>query len=438
MAGIELYQHPIGPERGHVHLVINCPGDPELKRLICTSEKDRDFGIVFTIDMDEEIYDAMCEEEEIETFEGCVIATYGDELELKEIPDEPPPPIPEKAATKDNLRVLTNPNIWRHKWGRCCCVSRGNDTTPVTSDAIAEGEVPWWNERYTPFQLDLIQAANDPDNKAMHLLVADDRICGKCDHYTWVVYDEDMPERLPEPPEYIDAEEPLCIDRDALSEIPWKSKGAAWDIFYDDPNNREIIKESKLPVERSNQRQKYSNEYIFAPINSQSKQNISTVKQAFYFALGPTQRGTWGDFDLDAMRSIEGLEDLDIPAEVLEQVELGDEEETEQLHKASAARYVKKTVDSEADELEEMLDEEAGLDVPPEFLEDDQEEIPEVIEPTKQKTTPKPPNKPSKKFKRRSRLMEATRKLKDALNVFLTILEEEEDEEEDEEERLGT
>jgi hypothetical protein len=433
MAGIELYQHPIGPERGYVHLVINCPDEPELKRLICTSEKSKDFGVVFTIDMDDEEYEAMCEDEGIKTLEGCTMSTYGDQIELIDIPEEPPPPLPEKSKTNDNLRVLTNPNIWKHKWGRCCCVQRGNETTPVTPETIAEGEVPWWNERYTPFQLDLIQAANDPDNKAMHLLVDDDRICGACDHYTWVVAEEDIPDSLPEPPEFVDAEEPLCIDRDALNEIPWKSKSSAWDIFYEDPHNREVIKESKLPIERANQRQKYSHEYTFASINSQSKQNISTVKQAFYFALGAAQKGTWGDFELDTIRSIEGLEDVDIPAEILEQVELDDQEETEALHKASAARYVKKTIDSEADELEDILDEEASLDVPPEFLEE--EEIPEVVEPTKQK--PPKQNRPSKRFKRRSRLVDATRKLKEAIDVFLTILEEEEDEEEDEE-RLGT
>lgn len=436
MAGIELYQHPIGPEKGHVHLVINCPDDPELKRLICTSEKSKDFGVVFTIDIDDETYEAMCAGEEIDTLEGCSIASYNDELEVQEVPEEPPLPLPEKTKTKNNLRVLTNPNIWKHKWGRCCCVRRGNETTPVTPETIAEGEVPWWNERYTPFQLDLIQAANDP-GKAMHLLVDDDRICGNCDHYAWTVYDEDMPKKLPEPPEMVDAEEPLCIDREALSEIPWKNKGEAWSVFFEDPNNRDIIKESKLPIERSNQRQKYSHEYTFTPINRQSKRNISTVKQAFYFALGLTQKGTWGDFELDTIRSIEGLEDLDIPAEILEQVELDDQEETEELHKASSARYVKKTIDEEADDLEAILDEEAGLDVPPEFLE---EEIPEVIEPTKQQTkNPNKQQKPNKKFKRRSRLVDATRKLKEAIDVFLTILEEDEDEEDDDdEEKLGT
>ena len=430
MSEIELYQHPIGPEKGHVHLVTLCPDDPELKRLICTSEGSKDFGVVFTIDIDEETYEEMCANQDIKTLESCIIATYNDELEVREVPEDPPPPLPEKAKTQDNLRVLTNPNIWKHKWGRCCCVRRGNEITPVTPETIAEGEVPWWNERYTPFQLDLIQAANDPDKKAMHLLVDDDRICGVCDHYAWAVFDEDMPKYLPEPPEMVEAEEPLCIDRDALSEIPWKNKSTAWDIFYEDPNNREIIKESNLPIERSNQRQKYSHEYTFEPINRLSKRNISTVKQAFYFALGAAQKGTWGDFNLDTIRCLGCLEDLDIPAEILEQVELYDEEETEQLHKASAARYVKKTVDSEADELEAIMDEEAGLDVPPEFLEEE-ERIPEVVEPTRQK-------KPTKKFRRRSRLVDATRKLKDAIDVFLTILEEEEDEEEDEEEKSGT
>ena len=436
MAGIELYQHPIGPERGHVHLVINCPGDPESKRLICSSEKSKDFGVVFTIDIDEETYHEMCADEDIETLEGCVMATYGDQIELQEIPEESPPPIPEKAkAEKNNLRVLTNPNMWRHKWGRCCCVQRGNEVTPVTPETLAEGDTPWWTERYTPFQLDLIQAANSPEDKAMHLLVDEDRICGKCEHYVWTVYDEDMPDELPEPPEDVEGDEPLCIDQEALSEIPWRNKKEAWDCFYEDPHNRKIIKESKLPVERANQRQKYSHEYSFEAINRQTKRKVCTIKQAFYFALGATQKGTWGDFNLEAIRSVEHLEDLDIPAEILDQVELDDEADNDALHQASANRYVKRTVDDEADELEAILDEEAGLDVPAEFLEE--EEVPEVVEPTKQKSSAV--KKPSKKFKRHSRLVEATKKLRDAIDVFLAILEEEEDEEEDEEDqRAGT
>lgn len=435
MAGIELYQHPIGPERGHVHLVVNCPDDPELKRLICTSEKSKDFGVVFTIDIDEEPYHDMCADEEIETLEGCTLATYNDQIELREIPEEPPPPIPEKIKTENNLRVLTNPNMWRHQWGRCCCVQRGNEITPVTPETMADGDVPWWTERYTPFQLDLIEAANNPEDKAMHLLVDEDRICGSCDHYVWTVYDEDMPEKLPEPPEEIEGEEPLCIDSEALSEIPWRSKGEAWDLFYEDPHNRKIIKESKLPIERANQRQKYSHEYTFEPINRQAKRKVCTVKQAFYFALGSTQKGTWGDFSLETIRAIAGLEDLDIPAEILEQVELYDPEENDALHKNSASRYVKRTVDAEAEELEAILDEDAGLDVPPEFLE---EETPEVIEPTKQAAAAKKPSKPTKKFKRRSRLVEATKKLRAAIDVFLETLEEEEEEEDEDEQRSGT
>lgn len=433
MAGIELYQHPIGPEKGHIHLVINCPKDNEFKRLICSSERSKDFGVIFTIDIDQDTYEQMCSEEDITTLEGCTIATYGDQIELKEIPEEPSPQISETKKTKNKIRVLANPNMWRHPWGRCCCVQRGNDVTPVTPEAIAAGDVSWWTERYTPFQLDLIKAANNPDDSPMHLLVDDDRICGKCEHYTWVLYDEDMPDSLPEPPDEVEGEEPLCIDIQALSEIPWKSKSSAWEIFYEDPHNRKIIKDSKLPIERANQRQKYSHEYTFEPINRQSKRKLFTVKQAFYFSLGNTQRGTWGDFNLETIRSIEGLEDLDIPSEILEQVELDDPEENEALHSASAARYAKRIVDGEAEALEDILDADAGLDVPPEFLEED---IPDVVEPTRQNIN-NAVKKPTKKFKRRSRLLDAGKRLRDAIDDFLTILEEEEDEEEDEE-RSGT
>jgi hypothetical protein len=452
---IELYHHPIGEELGYIHLVINHPEDPDLKRLILSSERGRDFGVIFTVDIFVDQYLEMCEEEQVTTLEGCVLATAGDQIEIREVPEDEPVQIPERIESQGNVRSLITDRMWTHDWGRCCCVKRGNEIEPVTPERIADGEVPWWNQRFTPMQLDLIAAATDPENKAMHLIAGDDTICGGCGHYVWIQLPEDVPNELPEPPEEEEVDEPLCPERDALDAVGWKNKAAAWEVFYDDPHNKKVIEESGLPIARANERRRFSSEDAFEPVNLRSdvKNNLHTVKQVFYFALGNTRSGTWAELDLDILRSIKGLKGVDIPNEVLEMVELDDEEANAAMHAQSENRATMAHVDDEADILESMLDEDAGLEVPPEFMEEDESEPepepepepnpePEVFESKAQKlqSSPKPTSEPkapkTRKFTRKqakANLLEATKQLQNALAVFYQVLLDDEDEDEDEE-----
>jgi hypothetical protein len=305
-------------------------------------------------------------------------------------------------------------------------------------------------------QLDLIAAATDPENKAMHLIAGDDTICGGCGHYVWIQLPEDVPNELPEPPEEEEVEEPLCPERDALDAVGWKNKAAAWEVFYDDPHNKKVIEESGLPIARANERRRFSSENTFEPVNRRSdvKNNLHTVKQVFYFALGNTRSGTWAELDLDILRSIKGLEGVDIPNEVLEMVELDDEDATAAMREQSESRASMAHVDDDASILETMLDEDAGLEVPSEFMEDDEPEsdpepapepepeTPKVAVSKAQKLQPAPeptsePKSPkTRKFTRKqakANLLEATKQLQNALAVFYQVLLEDEDEDEDEE-----
>ena len=199
----KLYHHPIGDEMGMIHIVIPTPDDPDGVRLILSSERGRDLGVVFTVDLDIEDYEGLCEDFEVETLEGCILATSGSDIEIRDTPEEPPPKRLEKVVRQGNVAFMRTPNLWKHPWGRCCCVKQGT-VEPVTPERIAAGEIPWWDSVHTPFELDLITAGNDIENpNQMHLLAddegEDETICGVCGHYIWVAQGEDVPDELPPP-----------------------------------------------------------------------------------------------------------------------------------------------------------------------------------------------------------------------------------------------
>lgn len=422
MVDIKLYHHPIGDELGAIHLVIQSPEDPENVRLILSSEKGRDLGVVFTVDMHKDDYDEICKDEGIATLEGCVLATSGDDLQVQEIPETPPPQRPEKIESKGNVQFLRNPQFWKHKWGRCCCVKHGDSVEPVTPERILAGEVPWWNSPYTPFQLDLISAgSNEETPNSMHLICQEDTICGRCEHYVWVVADEDVPDELPVPLEEQECPEPLCPQRDALADIEWTSKQDAWQVFLSDPHNRTIIEASGLPVERASQERKYSNEKAFKAVNRRIGRNLYTVKQVFYEALGNTRSGTWADFDLDLIRSLRGLKEVDVPGAILEMVELDDADANERMHKAAGHRAARAEIDDEAEILENMLDEESEHD--PE--EDEDEEEAKAHSYKKAKSVPRTDAKQiGDSGTRKIPLLTAAKALRVALDQFIAALEE--------------
>jgi hypothetical protein len=414
MSKIDLYHHSIGDELGMIHLVIRSPDDPENLRLILSSEKGRDLGVVFTVDIHDEDYDGMCEEFGTETLEGCILATSGGDIEIRETPEEPPTGRLEKIENKSNVQFLRNPQLWKHKWGRCCCVKHGDTIEPVTPERIFDGKVPWWNSPFTPFQLDLITTANNTEAPhSMHLLcLEDEQICGVCGHYTWVVVDEDVPDELPPPMKDEECEEPLCPQRDALANIEWSSKSDAWQTFVTDPHNQSIIEASGLPVERASQQRKYSNEKSFKKANRITGKNLYTIKQVFYESLGSTRSGTWAEFNLDVIRSVKGLEDVDVPGEILEVVELDDPESDAELHQMASHRAAKAQIDDQAAVLENMLDEAAGLDPD----EEDEEEATAYKPRSKSVARTDQPKKVS--------MLTAAKALRAALDQFIATIEE--------------
>jgi len=436
--GITLYHHSrIGEELGMIHLVTRNPGAEDEWRLHCSSERGRDFGVIYTVELYDEAYQGLCEENEVETLEGCIVRTSDEDIEIDESPEEAPTKRPEAPQKSDNLATLKSPNMWRHNWGRCCCVHHGGGVEPVTPERIANGEVPWWGDIYTPFELDLIEAANKPEDRAMHLICDDDSICGVCGHYVWVVQEEDLPDDLPPPLEEEEGEEPLLSQSEALAQATWRNKGEAWEMFLDDPHNQKLIEASGLAIHRANDKRRFSTEKAFEKINRlpQVKRNIHSVKQAVYFALGNVKSGTWADFDLSFVRMVKGLESVDIPGEVYEELDLGDDEANASLRKISSARAARAEVDDEANALEDLLDDDAMLDVPQEFLDDEEEEeeTPKVVRPRRERK-----RREYTKEEAKATLVQATKQLQAALGVFLQVLEEDEDEEDDDEdERYG-
>jgi hypothetical protein len=288
----------------------------------------------------------------------------------------------------------------------------------VTPERIAAGEIPWWDSIYTPFELDLATAGNDIENpNQMHILAdgeGDETICGVCEHYVWVAQGEDVPDELPPPIEEEEVEEPILPVREALADVEWASKGEAWQLFIDDPHNRAIIEASDLPVERASQQRRFSTEKAFTKVNRQVDQNLYTVKQVFYAALGNTRSGTWADFNLDLIRMVKGLQKVDVPSDVLEQVELEDAEANKALHQAAGQRSARAAIDDDATVLEGMLDEAAGFD--PEDEDDEPAPAPE------KRTVHRTDDKPAPQ---RISLLTAAKKLREALDIFITAVEDE-------------
>lgn len=459
--GIMLYEHPLGKEMGRIDLVMPAPYDPEDDEgviLILTSEESVDEGVVFAVELYKDDYEDMCKGVEVETLEGCILSKFGEDISIKEVPEDPPAYRPNAPQEGSKLRVLTTPNMWRHDWGRCCCVKHGGELVPVTREAINTGTVPFWRSPFTPYELDLIDAALHPEDKPMHVLLDNEMICGNCGSPVWVVYPEEVPEEMPEPPLYIEVEDSLCDDQQALEEIEWSSKRDAWEIFYEDDHNNSVIQKSQLAVERSNKRKRFSQEKLFKAFNAAHGlgHKIHTVKQAFYAALGPSKTGTWADFDLKMLRMIKGLKKVDLPAEILEMVRLEDQDAGGGSRDKGQRRAVKATVDHDATILEFLLDEEAAgndtiIDVDIFDDTDDSDDDPEIKEPEPQKPRPKavprvqrsnkkPPERPvakqrpsstkpsKKKEAAKADLIAACKMLQEALSSFVQVLQDEEEE----------
>jgi hypothetical protein len=356
---IELYRHPLGTETGRIELVIPSTQDPDDVVMICRSERARDTGVIYPVTMNSEDHEDMCRSQDVPHAMGCILESDHDELQLIQVPATSPQAPPDRVAGS-NVRVIRSSPMWTHQWGRCCCVKHDGDLTAITTKAILAGQVPWWGSPFTPYQLDLIAAVSDPENSSMHVLVDDERVCGRCGHEVWVVMDEDIPEELPEPPSDEDFHEPILASRDALSEVPWTSKMAAWTIFSQDPTNKAIIADSELPVAKADRRKQYYVEKQYERFNSckarRGEKNVYTVKQAFYAALGSGHSGVWSDFDLEMLQLVKGLEDVDMPESVLEEADLGDDEAEEVRHRARS-RHFNAEADAEAAVLDDMMDE---------------------------------------------------------------------------------
>jgi hypothetical protein len=415
MSQIELYRHPLGPEMGRVELVIPSPEDSDDVVMICRSERGKDRGVIYPVSMDADDHQSMCQIQDIETAMGCVLESDRDELQLVEVPEDAPMAPPDRIAGS-NVRSIRNENMWIHPWGRCCCVMQGGDLEPVTTERIHAGEVPWWGSPFTPYQHDLIAAVSDPDNCAMHVLEDAERLCGRCGHEVWVVMDEDVPDELPVEPQEEEFAEPILGRRDALDDVPWTSKMSAWTIFRKDSANKAIISQSKLPVAKADKRRAYSTEQAFERFNSckerRGERNVYTVKQAFYAALGSGHNGVWSDLNLDLLRLVKGLEEVDIPAAILDEADLG-EDEAEEVRERAYGRVVDAEGDEEADVLHDMLDE-------------DDPEDDDFVEPgTRAQTSFTPKSKTNgKRPPERTQLIKAAQVLQRALSDFVQALHE--------------
>jgi hypothetical protein len=397
---IELYEHAMGPERGYVELVDR--RDSDVIRLICTSDNDKDLGVVFIIYLDHEDYEDLCENAELSNLEGCIIEKDAEKMRVKETPEKPVPEIPKANTKNGNVRMLITDKLYNHSWGRCCCIKHGTGLKPVTTELILKEQAPWWSSPLTPFQLDLLKFADNPDKNAMHVLTSMDHMCGNCEHFIWLVADEDIPKDLPPKAGNEQVEEPLCPERNALEAVEWESKSEAWEIFKTDPKNAKILERCGLPIARANRKQKKKSADKFKRINKlpEVQKPIHTVKQAFFLALGEEDwEGTWADLDLDIMKLIPGLKKLSIPAEILELVELSID------HNEDEYEETKEELDDEANHLRYIIDEDEST------LDDD--DIPEVIEPK----THKPTNQNAKQA-----MIEATQALQKALTVFIKTL----------------
>lgn len=414
MKTIELYRHPLGTEMGRVELVIPSPEDADEVVMICRSERGRDRGVIYPVSMDADDHQQMCQSQDIETALGSILESDRDELQIVEVPEEPPMAPPDRIAGS-NVRSIRNSKMWTHPWGRCCCVMQGGQLEPVTTERIHAGEVPWWGSPFTPYQHDLIAAVSDEEHCAMHVLVDAERLCGRCGHEVWVVIDESVPDELPTPAEEEEFSEPILGRRDALDDVPWTSKMAAWAIFSKDPANKAIISKSKLPVAKADKRRAYSTEEAFERFNSckerRGEKNIYTVKQAFYAALGNGHSGAWSDLDLDLLRLVKGLEEIDMPEAVLEDADLGDDEAAEVRHR-SRSRAFDAESDDEADVLDDMMDDEGPQD-------DD------FVEPGTEPQTsfaPKASKSNGKRTPGRTTLIKAAQALQRALSDFVQAL----------------
>jgi hypothetical protein len=397
--GVTLYYHRLGTELGVVELVVPSPEDSTDQRMICRSEAGIDFGVIYSVDLDTEEYESMCEDNDVATMLGVLLESTEEEIQILETPEEEPLEPPEEIG-RGAVRSMRTPGMWKHPWGRCCCVKHGGEIAPVTTEAIRAGDVPWWGSPFTPYQLDMIQAAADPDSCAMHVLASADRRCGVCGHFVWCVVDEDVPEELPVPPEDPEIDEPLVPERNALTGLPWKNKKEAWQLFWDDPANDHIMKASGLCIHKVSAKRRYSTEEAFDKVNSlesrRGQPNIYTIKAAFYAALGNGRSGSWADLDLDLLRMVKGLENVDLPAVVLEEAGL-------------------EGVQDRIDEREARADDEADADVLNGMLDDD-----DFIEPGTQDEPPRA--RPQSVGDPKAKLVMRAQALQRALGDFIEAL----------------
>ena len=128
--------------------------------------------------------------------------------------------------------------------------------------------------------------------------------------------------------------------------------------------------------------------------------------------MGSTRSGTWAEFNLELIRSVKGLEDVDVPGEILEMVELDDPEDSAELHQMASHRAAKAQIDDQAAVLENMLDEAAGLDPD----EDDEEEATAYKARSKSVARTDQPKKVS--------MLTAAKALRAALDQFIATIEE--------------
>jgi hypothetical protein len=378
---------------------------PATVTLVCMSEQRHNLGTVFSVDMREKQYRSMLREHDVPTLRGAVVVLEDGHLEVIELPEEGYRPRQSKASAGCVVTRLPTFGINRWPWGRCCCVPHPatNEQTAVTVEAIEAGHVPWWPEDQTPLEIDLAAADSEPESRAM--LILPDRYCACCDQNVWVVYPEEIPDALPPDREEVEHEY-VEVDKKLLRRVRWTSKRAAWRTFHDDPHNRRVIERSGLPVDKPDERQRYTHEEAFDKFNRRRQRRVFSVKRAFYAALGKRQSGTWSRLDLDRLRLIDGLRGLDLPQAVCAKCDelAGDlhvrpgDDGSDDASPANARkardRAIEALLDDEADVLWKMLDEdEMGFGDFDELVEDVAEF---AEEPLPQRDTVQPRTAPSR------------------------------------------
>jgi len=312
---MKLYNHSQSKEKG---IVVFVTGDEEDATLICQSLKPSEKGVIYAVEMDNEDYEEMAEEEEFGTLEGAIVQTSARSIEIIESAPEPPPIPKEQKRRDEKVSMIMTSRFWKHKWGHCCCVHHHGELVPVTSKRLADGEASWWASPLDPFQLDLVDSWDS--GEGMHVLT--DRICPRCNHPVWVVEPETMPKAMPEAMPKVSGI--ACDTRSPFELVSLDSIDNAWKVFTEDEHNAHVLKASGRCLTRlSKSKSSEGKAYKLFNDHVKKKTKCYTILAAFKAALGEGAT-TWAALDLDALKLIQGLNELKMPKSIAEMAGIGD------------------------------------------------------------------------------------------------------------------